>query len=105
LRVVVFCAVFGSDFLKAMIVSLSLPRRFRRPYACVVPLGCGFLGTGKEAAETPEDGSGAEVAFATSRCCPNRRRFARHDRRPCAWAAKRGLQRLTPVPNRARPRG
>jgi len=70
--------------LAAMIFSLSLPRGIRRPCACVRPLGCGFLRPGKAGPETPEDGSGAEVAASwspTSRCLPNRRRFARHDRR------------------------
>jgi hypothetical protein len=67
-----------------MIFSLSLPRGIRRPYACVRPLGCGFLRPGKAGPETPEDGNSAEVAASwspTSRCHPNRRRFARHDRR------------------------
>jgi hypothetical protein len=65
-------------------MSLSLLRGIRRPYACVRPLGCGFLRPGKAGPETPEDGSGAEVAASwsrTSRCHPNRGRFARHDRR------------------------
>jgi hypothetical protein len=84
LRVAGTCAVFRVDVLEAMIFSLSLPRGIRRPCACVRSLGCGFLRPGKADPETPEDGGGAEVAASwspTSRCHPNRRRFARHDRR------------------------
>ena len=62
LRVVVFCAVFGADFLTAMISSLSL--RGVPPAHCLRPpprVRFSEVGQGWSR-KPPEGGSGAEVA-------------------------------------------
>jgi hypothetical protein len=71
-----------------------------------LPLGCGRPEPGRRERKPLRPGGGAEVCVQTSRppAAPLGR-FACHDRRPGAWAAKRGLKGATPGSDHTNPRG